>query len=192
MDFKVLRTLLDKHPALNFEILLNKENYGNLAEYIETIKGRVLFTVLLESLNEMSIWDSLDLFLSYRPLIRDKNAQADMIRQMLLTKEEILQTHNSLFECLCKDVINTSMFGEATVDLAGNVSLCEKHLGNLKDDNLFALLTKGLENKDNAWMFTRNKSKNCQSCVFSNLCPNISVYERIGALQTACVDVETM
>lgn len=192
MDLKALHFLLDKHPALNVEILLNRKNYGNFVEPIEAIKDRVLFTVLLESLSEMRLWDSLDLYLSYRPLIRDKNAQADMIRQMLLTKEEILQTHDSLFECLCKDVINTSMFGEATVEITGNVSLCEKHLGNLKDDNLFALLTKGLENKDNAWMFTRNKSKNCQSCIFCNLCPNISMYERIGTLTTACIDVEAI
>lgn len=186
-NWEALRSLLEKYPALRVEILLNKENIDKIADHAKAFNDRIFFTVLLESLGEMHLWDSLELPMSFRPLIRDKSTQIDMIHQMLLTREEILHTNNTLFECLCKDIINTSMFGEVTLDIKGNVFLCKQHIGNLNDRDLFFLLTKGLEREDNAWMSTRSKCAECESCVFHSLCPNICVYERTGVIGNTCI-----
>lgn len=184
---KSVPELYNKYKDIHVDILMTTSDDRNkISSVIKSGNSGISFSVLLDSAKYLGTWTKSDMSLSYIPIIVDKERQQDLIRMMLLTSDDILNTNSSVDECLRKQKLNTSLFGNVTLSCDGDVFLGEEKIGNIATESILNLITNALGKRTNAWTLTRKHNKDCKFCIFSILCPNLSIYEREGLIKRAC------
>lgn len=153
---------------------------------VQCVNDKCHLIAIINSKRSLLNWVKSGINVSFLPIIKDNEQQQDIIKEMLISFEDVIETTTTIKESLKKRIINTSLFGEITLDINGDVFLGEQNIGNLASESILSLATKELQNPNNAWMYTRMKKDVCSECVLSCLCPNISVYERQGFISNAC------
>lgn len=152
------------------------------------IPNSMSFTFLIHNPKEMNAYTDVKQKHSFVPVLYDAEKQKDLIEQMRLTFHDILDYASSMRGILSNGLIHTSAFGHITLDILGNLYAEESYIGNVKDGSAFLLMTEWLQKENNLWMLTRKTFRPCQKCILSFLCPCVSIYERQGYFETACVE----
>lgn len=176
-----------KYKQVYIEFLLESPNdIIKLHSANSTQEEKNHLIAIINSKSSLLKWLNSGIRVSYLPIIKGKQQQYDIIKEMFISFEDVIETTTTIKECLKKRIINTSLFGEIKLGINGDVFLGENIIGNVGSESILSIVTKELQNPDNAWMYTRTKKDGCSECVLSFLCPNISVYERQGLINNAC------
>lgn len=175
----------DINSNLRIEYIVNDLPIFKSITKIGNISDRVSFAMPILSLGNIMGGNS-QLHIRYIPLIYDSRQQHNLIEQMLLTKEEILESTSSIEACLSKDVLNENFWGHITITIDGNLYIGSDFLGEINERTVYSLISKYLQKNNNLWQYTRNKKDECKKCLLSSLCPSISIYECQGFINRAC------
>ena len=84
--------------------------------------------------------------------------------QMVITKDEVLKINQNLKDCYLKDYINTSYFGNITINYDGMVYCVNQQIESLQNRDLACIINKWVGSQDCYWYFTRNKKLECKDC----------------------------
>lgn len=122
----------------------------------------------------------------YIPFFNGNNFS--FFRQILfITREDIKNDRVSSREIYARGFINPLYFGRISVSPRGQVysNVNDTALGEIGTDSMYKLLSKELVG-GKSWRKIRRKVQPCKSCVFVDICPPISNYNRIIKRYNLC------
>lgn len=172
---------LEENDILFVEVIVDRNSdLSNLAFH-----DRLYYKALVNDVSDVSLFSNLH-NVSYTPIISKKEFNEELLKQMIMTKEEVLSFKSSKRTCLLSDFINSAAFGTITINYDYNVSCVGQHIGSIQDTDLSNLINKWIRNEHCMWYFYRGKKDSCQDCALSSLCPSINIYETQGIYQCPC------
>lgn len=188
-EYEKAKNILCKYSNLKIELVVN--NITVLNKLLETNNvpyNDITFTIPLLSLDDFKSLDTVNLQVKYVPLVYDIKLQSELIEQILLNLDDILNSSTSIEDILIKGIINSNFWGSVIIKRDGLLYVADEFIGNTIHESIYSLLNKWLQKSQNSWMMTRNKYSACKKCLFVQLCPNISIYEKQGILKRACLE----
>ena len=188
-EYEKAKNILCKYSNLKIELVVN--NITVLNKLLETNNvpyNDITFTIPLLSLDDFKSLDTVNLQVTYVPLVYDIKLQSELIEQILLNLDDILNSSTSIEGILIKGIINSNFWGSVIIKRDGLLYVADEFIGNTIHESIYSLLNKWLQKSQNSGMMTRNKYSSCKKCLFVQLCPNISIYEKQGILKRACLE----
>ena len=117
------------------------------------------------------------------PILFSKDSQADLLLEMKLSKDDILSSNMTLSMIRNKSQFNTLYWGNILFVgencYTGNQKICE--IENFKEG-----FNNWLYHPNNLWFLSRNKWHKCKNCLFSELCPSVSILELENIVDIPC------
>ena len=115
-----------------------------------------------------------------------KFGQVTIQPEMIMTKEEILQSNQSLNECYIKGYINSNCFGHLTINHDGVVFCLNQQLESIHKKDLACIVNDWVTSENCLWYFARYKKDICKDCALQVLCPSITIYEELNIYKCPC------
>lgn len=178
--------LLDATSNISIDFIVNDFSLFERIAKSNDVSEHISFTIPIFSLKDLPQIDVHKLSMRYVPLVYDVNQQKDLIEQMLLSYNDIIESTDSIDTCLTRDIVNANFWGYITICQDGTLSIGNIEIGDLNKNGIYSLMVNYLQSSDNLWMFSRNKYLPCQNCIYTSICPNVSIYERQGVIKRAC------
>ncbi|NVO11648.1 MAG: hypothetical protein HXX16_16925 [Bacteroidales bacterium] len=93
---------------------------------------------------------------------------------------DLLEDKPSMIDLFRNSELNSNDFGRIVIDSFGNyqTNVLGEPLGNLKNENLQKIVFNCLSSTNSTWFQTRNRIIPCSECIYNQICPPISSYER--------------
>lgn len=153
------------------------------------IHDRLYVKALVNDVTDISLFTNLK-NVSYAPVFSKRESNEDLVKQMIMTKEEVLSTKVSKRHCLLSDYINFGAYGGLTINYDYNVSCLGQHVGSIQDTDLSNLINNWVRNQNCMWYYTRCKKATCRNCALAALCPSINTYETQEIYHCPCKIIE--
>lgn len=122
------------------------------------------------------------------PILFSKDSQADLLFEMKLSKDDILSSRTTISMIRQKSQFNTLYWGNILLIgnscYTANQKICE--IVNFKEG-----FNNWLYHPNNLWFLSRNKWLKCKNCLFSELCPSVSILELENIVDIPCHIHET-
>ena len=145
------------------------------------IEGRE-YELLVRSEDELSYWETLignntSIKYAIKP-IADNNLDF-FFKNVFLSEEEILSQKLTKKDIFRHQALNVNQFGSLYIYPDGTIhpAADAPAIGTL-EDSVHQTIIRELE-ENHAWRQTRRLMEPCNNCIFHDLCPSPSVYERI-------------
>lgn len=115
-------------------------------------------------------------------------ANADFFASaVFLNREDIFNEQPSIRRIQARTQLNPLHFGQLTVLSNGDIhaNVHEPAIGRLERHSLYDILHQALNNS-RSWRLRRSQVNPCKQCVFQDLCPPVSNYERFMGRYNLC------
>ena len=153
---------------------------STLIPFVSSIKNdNLYFTFWSDNLNEIIEHPEKVIL----PILYDTKAQKVLYEQVLLSWDDILSINRTLHELRYNSLFNATFMGNIKFYgkniIVGNQIICTV-------SNFVKEFPNWLFNIDNLWFYSRRKKSVCRDCIFSDLCPSISLLEVLGIIERPC------
>lgn len=125
----------------------------------------------------------------FHPIITNENKNS-IIPEIKLTYDDIISANISVDELYRRQLINTHIYGTLTIKNNGDVYCACSKIGNYLQENIVNPLYDYLLS-ENLWYTPRSNKKQCKACLFSEICPPITIYEAENMIDCICSDINT-
>jgi len=192
VDVKKIIEVLGKKEVFNILLDLSldgKFNYDKKIKQIIESGMNVIFNLIVKNKKEMKLAENIIEINKIHNYILAPiyHRNIDFFEEnILLSKKDIKNINLSYKDIGVKSVLNIYKFGELTIDNDSKVysNLNSKEIGSINDSlqsNIYFELGKGKN-----WLETRNKYQPCKKCIYKNLCPPITNYEKFMGRINIC------
>ena len=181
----------DPYPGFNNLILEKLEKSGFTIIHLcvpdskfnkaDWVKGRE-YRLLVRNDNDVEYWESLlgeesGVNYEFKP-IADNNLEF-FRKNVFLSEEEILSQNLTKKDIFRHQALNVNQFGTFYIFPDGTIHPASDApaIGTL-EDSVHQTIIRELE-ENHAWRQTRRLMEPCKNCIYHDLCPSPSVYERI-------------
>jgi len=186
-EFDKAFKLTVKYPNIKFDFIINDTKLiGSLRK--DWISDNISFTLPVMTMADLEQLETLKVSVKCIPLIHNAKVQNDIVEQMLLSQNDIIEGVSSIEDCLRKDFVNINFWEHIALTIEGALLVGNDVIGNINERTVYSLMTDYLQRPQNLWNLTRSKNVNCKDCLFTSLCPCISIYEKQGIIKRACLD----
>lgn len=121
--------------------------------------------------------------LSIYPILFSKDSQADLLFEMKLSKDDILSSDTTISMIRKKSQFNTLYWGNLLF-IGENCYTANQKICNI--ENFKEGFNNWLYHPNNLWFLSRNKWHKCKNCLFSELCPSVSILELEDIVDIPC------
>lgn len=183
-DFAVL-----KCAKLYVYMEASDTEFGLYKSILTNINLETIPLVCIDTYNDIELKQLLDnqFHISSYPFPVANNLESN-IELWKRDVSTILATNLSIREINNNGIINKNIFGKVFIDVDGNISAINevdhKHF-NIKQNSIFDLVYYQLKHKK-GWYLVRSQIAPCKECIYSNMCPPISVVECDHKMYNLC------
>lgn len=178
-----IQDIIHKYKSIMIELLVDSDTPLNIMSLKEE---RLILKYIITNSSDLEKLGDMEENVVLCPIILEKGRKT-LQPQMILTKNEILQSCQTLKECYIKDYINISCFGHLTINYDGMVYCLTQQIESLQNQDLACIINKWVGSQDCLWYFTRKNKSDCKNCALQVLCPSISIYEQLSAYKCPCM-----
>lgn len=177
-----IQEILHKFDSLVIELLVDSLTPFHMLNFNEE---RLIYKYIITSISDVDKISKIRKDVILYPVFLDTRTII-LQSQMIMTKDEILQSHQTLKECYIKEYINPSCFGHLTINFDGEVYCLNEKIESLRNMDLPYIVNKWVGSQDCLWYYTRNKRCCCKDCAIQVLCPSVSIYELLNIYKCPC------
>ena len=181
-SFHYIQEILHKFDSLIIELLVDSHTPFHILNFNEE---RLLYKYIITSISDLDKISKIGKDVILCPVFLDTKT-ITLQSQMIMTKDEILQSCHTLKECYVKDYINPSCFGHLTINFNGEVCCLNEKIESLQDMDLPYIINKWIGSQSCLWYLARNKRCCCKKCAIQVLCPSVSIYELLNIYKCPC------
>lgn len=174
---------LEKYENFSIEFIV--DNSINLLHFSKGINNKVYLKAIIQSTEDLSHFRNVENVI-FMPVFSSKQPNMGMLNLMILSKHEILQSPQSIKDCLISDYINANSFGRLVIDSTGFVSCMGDKIASILENDLSSIINTWINDGECMWFYTRAKKEPCAHCALQALCPPISLQEKLGYYQCPC------
>lgn len=182
-NYELELDLLDRFDNFSIELLL--DNSIDLARVKQLLKEHIIVKAIVKKISDVDYFSGIENVI-FLPVLSHNHDNIDILTQMILSKDEILQSSKSIKDCRISDYVNPSIFGHLTIDNDGYVSVSGKRISSIFDSDLPSIVNSWIGQDNCIWYKTRKNKYSCKQCALQCLCPPISIYEEIGLYTSPC------
>lgn len=175
--------LVENHKKFSIEFIV--DNSIDVTQINQIINDQVYVKAIVQSLEDLEKFKKIKNVI-YVPVFSPNQRNNDILNQMLLSKEEILQTFKTINDCLISDYVNSDSFGKLVIEGNGVVSCLGDKIASIQDYDLSSIINTWVNSNNCAWFYTRQKKDSCAHCALQALCPPISIQEKLGYYKCPC------
>lgn len=178
-----IQKILLAFNSLMIELIIDS---NTPSDYLNIRNKRLIYKYMIVSMSDADKAQKLGEELMLIPIFTDTKT-ITLQPQMILDRNEILQSHQTLNECYLKEYINMYSFGHLTIDYNGEVYCLDKCIGSLRNNDLPNIINNWVVSPDCGWYLTRKDKECCKECALQVLCPPISLYEQLNIYKSPCM-----
>lgn len=187
--FIPIKEMLECGSNINIKLLYTSNKLYHPNKYCET--NKLIHTFLISSEKDYIEFDkifnnNINDIIEGIPVFDSDNFEF-IKHNVFLSKNEILSSELTRRDIFIHRVLNTNFFGTLYIMPDGNVysELLSPSLGSI-NDSIYDLILKEIS-LNYSWRKVRNTGK-CQSCLYRELCPSPSIYEKLMKTECICID----
>ena len=183
----------DKYRDVVFNVLIDYNEVNNVIikklKLLINSKLNIIYNFVIknnDNLNKVSDFIEKNKISSYvlNPIYKDN--YEFFKEQVFVDKNDLENVKLNYKEIAVRSVLNTYKHGQLTIKSNGKVfsSFNSKSLGTI-EDQIQAVIYKELHKGKN-WLENRNSYLPCKHCIYSELCPPITEYEKFIGQKNIC------
>lgn len=192
-DFLVFIKQMDKKSIINISLIfpIVKNNFSGLYNILKKTLLNINFQLIISNHKQLQLAENfieeyklVNYF--FKPLYTSNNLNF-FKKTVFLTKKEIMNFKPTLEDIFTRQSINEYDFGKLTIIPNGNIyaNLNNPALGNMSIHSLNDVILKEIT-IGKSWKTIRSNVLPCKHCIFQNICPTISNYERVIKQNNLC------
>lgn len=170
-----IQKILLTFTSLIIELIID---FNTPSDYLNIKNERLMYKYIIVSTSDIDKAQKTGNTAILFPIFTDTKT-ITLQPQMVLTRDEILQSCQTLNECHLKEYANISCFGHLTINHNGEIYCLDMCISSLQNNDLSNIINKRVGSPNCGWYLTRKYKDCCKECALQVLCPPISLYEQL-------------
>lgn len=177
-----IKKILLTFASLMIELIIDS---NTPSDYLNIRNERLMYKYIIVSTSDIDKAQKIGNDAILFPIFTDTKT-ITLQPQMVLTRDEILQSCQTLKESYLKEYANISCFGHLTINHNGEIYCLDMCIGSLQNNDLSNIINKWVASPNCGWYLTRKNKDCCKECALQVLCPPISLYEQLCIYKSPC------